>query len=73
MAKEPSLKERVTILEERLKLYAPLPDHKLALADSTAQLRCAKKQSARYLWWSRFFCFGIVAFWLVVDLVLALR
>jgi hypothetical protein len=41
MAKEPGLKERVTILEERLKLYQAPPEHKLALADSTARLRGA--------------------------------
>jgi hypothetical protein len=53
MAREPSLKERVAVLEERLKLFEPLPEHKLALADSTARLRCAKEETRRaerFMW-----------------------
>lgn len=47
MARKPNLKERVTALEERLKLFEPLPAHKLALPDSTARLRCAKEEARR--------------------------
>jgi hypothetical protein len=47
MRKQPALKERVAILEERLKLYESPTELELALADSTAKLRCAREKAER--------------------------
>lgn len=73
MARQPNLKERVTILEERLRLYEPLPEHKLALADSAAQLRCAREQSERLQRFALTFAIVSPAFWIAFDVFLVLR
>jgi hypothetical protein len=73
MARQPKLKERVTILEERLKLFEPLPEHKLALADSAAELRCAREQSERLQRFALIVAVASAAFWLALDVFLVLR
>jgi hypothetical protein len=73
MPKEPSLKERVAILEERLKVYEPLPEYKLALADSTARLRCVREQSQRMQRFALIFAISSAVFWLTLDVFLAVR
>lgn len=72
MAKQPKLDERVAILEERLKLFE-LPEHKLALADSTALLRCEKARSERLQRTSLIVAWIPAVFWVAVCLVLILR
>jgi len=73
MARQPNLKERVAILEERLKLFEAPPEHKVALADSTARWRCARAQTERIQRFSLIFAALSAGLWAVVVVVLALR
>jgi hypothetical protein len=73
MAKQPNLKERVAVLEEGLKLFEPPPEHDLALADSTARLRCARERSERLSRAALIFAWLPGVIWLAVGVVLMLR
>jgi hypothetical protein len=77
MPKEPSLKERVAILEERLKVYEAPPEYKLALADSTARLRSAREESQRMSQRMQrlaiIFAISSAVFSLTLDVFLAVR
>ena len=67
------LRERLAILEERVRLLEPLSEHQLAIAHARVEARLARGRSERYRRWGLVAIFVPVAFWLTVDLVLVLR